>query len=30
MMDIVYVGLLLGFVILTTAVTTGCLRLQRG
>ena len=30
MMDIVYVGLLFGFVILTTAVTTGCLRLQRG
>ena len=29
MMDIVYVGLLFGFVILTTAVTTGCLRLQR-
>jgi len=30
MMDIVYVGLLLGFVILTAAVTIGCLRLQRG
>lgn len=29
MMDILYTGLLIGFVILTAAVTIGCLRMQK-